>query len=332
MKKLSFWSMILLLGIILVECKKEEAGGDSVLIGKFKNSGKYWESDITVNTMIKNREIGNTTANAVVPLIFDENGELLSGLRYNDEFASGELRTKNYRTATTTLEVFRAVTGMSEAVEENVGVIDYSYFFDPYQLSYDGNVGIQMTTPVSMTVESNGYSSSHLKSASIPDWAELGNIVIARWDSINGWPVKSFHAGCIVKEPIITDWDVEAMMTLSVVEAINPNGVAKRSMTNGTDLWNDGRISGRYSLSLSSLNYTKRGEIATYLTGVWKREYKIYSSVVDDKTREMFFYTGKLEWLAYYKKAGVDIDRNGGKFVFLTDILRNQDLFRSESF
>lgn len=106
------------------------------------------------------------------------------------------------------------------------------------------------------------------------------------------------------------------------VEAVSPSsGVLKRKLsTNGADVW---AFAGMNARSLMWFNYSMSSAQITNICNYQKKQtgkpYTLYGGKYDDTQ----FYCSKLQWLAYYIHRGVDIDRDGGTYVFPRDILLN---------
>lgn len=109
------------------------------------------------------------------------------------------------------------------------------------------------------------------------------------------------------------------------------NGVNERYMSStGSNWWNSTSgaiIYARYALWAPNMTTANRNAIINYMRNQIGESYNFSSS----KTDESQWYCSKLQWMAYKKILNIDIDCDGGYWVFPNDI-KNSPLLVGISF
>ena len=272
----------------------------------------------TENTALENG-IGLTCENAIVPLIFDENGYLCTGQKYN----SPDFIDSCSNHLITDLRTFHKVTNMKEATPEYSRLLPISkgkniWAFDPYVNHFEKRKDIQK------------YRNPEAITRTIPSsiWAVKGNIIYGKWNN-DGIADYLGHVGAISVLPSNPTDVISSMMQITkTIEASNlggtfdpilggsPNGVFERYMsTNGYDAWNHSSIYDRCVMWYPNMTSTQRNLVINYMQGQIGKYYALSS-----KTNETTWYCSKLVWKAYNVALNIDIDYNQGTYVFPDDI------------
>ena len=264
--------------------------------------------------------IGSSMERALVPLIFDENGVLCSGETYNDP----QFTEPDGERLVTDLKTFRSVTHMKEACVDYVKQLPISeneimWIFDPYVTTFSKRD--------SKTVQ----KAKLLATRAIPSdvWAKKGNIVYARWSG--GISDYVGHVGAISQEPNLCGSVSVVMRQTKTIESSNSgsmwqtiiggssNGVFERYMSStGSDIWNHSSVYNRCAMWYPNMTNSQRNAIITYMRNQIGKPYQISS-----KTNTSKWYCSKLVWRAYKEALNIDIDSDGGTYVFPDDILES---------
>lgn len=311
MKK-TFLFGIFIACIILFSCKKE----DNVVVEKKTDS--FVLSDFPQNKVLKGDDyknaleiygVGSSDDNALVPLLFDENGILYTGEKYNAEANNSTMEISRY---VTDLKTFREVTGFEYATKDYakgmlIGENKAFWIFDPYQKFY---------TPTSYYQSSliEDTQKAPLK-ASINLTVSQGDILYAPNGAGSAGVYLGHVAGFYSLPPVCGD--INSLMSGATVIEADWLKVYKRLMK----VYWTGQTGIRVIQYKNGLTSAQRTKIVTYLNNQVGEPYSFSL-----KTNETSWYCSKLVWRAY-KEIGVDIDYDGGAEVTPTDILNSPLLY-----
>lgn len=291
-----------------------------------------------INQSISKSDIGGTAENALVPLVFDENGVLYTAKRFNQENdqmitksieferSGGEINATNIDQFTfstkeylTDLNTFYQVTKLNQANSNYADIVGDIWSFDPYVKFFEKR---EDKKPV--------YLNSSLKSG--VSWKTYGNIVHARWS--NRLSDYTAHTAGITHQYMGTSTNnVTIMKNTSVTEAGGGDywwsalavTVATMTSSSGTDKWNESTVYQRGAVWLASLTSSQRSSIISYHASQVGDLYW-FSTASTEKNRTDRWYCSKLQWRAYLYSTGIDIDKNAGYTVYPSDIYTNTAL------
>jgi hypothetical protein len=221
-------------------------------------------------------DVGGTPENALVPVIFDENGVLYTAKRLNrDQDIVGECLKEYYISGNiditdemindwfgdgnsiayyTDLQTFHDITMLNEAILDYVDVLPNHQgkqirSCDPYVIFFE-------TTAEKLTqAEQKIKNHNSVQALFVPSWARLGNIIFARWD-VGGVSDYYGHTGGVSKEPTVSGSVGYVMRYTKTVEASNDgknlagltvagtaDGVFEKYMSNSEyDNWNSSYV------------------------------------------------------------------------------------------
>lgn len=128
----------ILLSVFLFGCSRENPRLDKQPTMKdFQETGNFW-TDAEVETMIQQDQIGKMPEEAVVPLVFNENGKLFTPEEYGAFLELHVDDEEHPLTYFTDLTTYYAVTQESGATAEHVQGMSMNsqthYVYDPYVL------------------------------------------------------------------------------------------------------------------------------------------------------------------------------------------------------
>lgn len=313
MLKKFFLFSVFIASVIIYSCKKEE----NTVTEKKKES--FVLSDFPQDKVLKGDDyksaletygVGNSDNNALVPLLFDKNGILYTGEKYNAEANDSDVVITRY---VTDLKTFKDVTGFKYATKDYAkGMLmaenKVFWIFDPYQKFYTPNISDQ-----SSLIE-NAIKSSSLKS-SISLTVSQGDLLYAPDGAGTAGIYLGHVAGFYSLPPVCGD--VNALMSGAIVIEADWLKVYRRLM----NVYWTGHTGIRIIQYKYGLTSTQRTTIVTYLNNQVGEPYAFSL-----KTNENSWYCSKLVWKAY-KQVNIDIDYDGGAEVTPTDILNSPLLY-----
>lgn len=291
---------------------------------------KFLPSDIhnRLNEKVDTGGIASSPEKALVPFSIDDNGLLYTAKRYNTE-SEKSIKGVSATTYYTDLETFRKVTGLKEATAEYAMPMPGAsgnpiWVFDPYVSYFTKRSEYQNQKKPLINYESQA------RIEATPSWAQLGNIIMARWDG-GGISDVFGHTGGIVQSPLSSSTNRGFLMqSTRTVEASNSgkslagvtigtqNGVFERNMSsNGSDLWNSSSVYQRYAMWYPGMTTTQRNAIVTYMRAQIGEPY-LYN---DQKEVDTYWYCSKIQYKAYKAVLGINIDSNNGFYVLPQDIV-----------
>lgn len=313
MLKKCFLFSAIFASVVMSSCKKEEN------IATEKKTGSFVLSDFPQEKVLKGDDyksaletygVGNSDSNALVPLLFDKNGILYTGEKYNAEANDSNVVITRY---VTDLKTFKDVTGFEYATKDYakgmlMGENKVFWIFDPYQKFYTPS-----TSDQSSLIENSPKSSSLKASTSIT--VSQGDLLYAP-DGAGSAGVYLGHVAGFYSLPPVCG-DVNALMSGATVIEADWLKVYKRLMK----VYWTGHTGIRVIQYRYGLTSAQRTTIITYLNNQVGEPYSFSL-----KTNESSWYCSKLVWKAY-KQVNIDIDYDGGAEVTPTDILNSPLLY-----
>lgn len=247
--------------------------------------------------------LGKTKENALVPLLFDQSGFLLTPHQYNN--IEGK---KGYSLRWTDLQTFYQITRFPYASSKYVKeAIDSLFIFDPYQSKYDIDI---KTIQKTRSTSSISWSSLQLgdmlfttdsKTAYIPH-GHIAGVV----DEVRSCPARYRHIRLV---EAISPKVVEAPMgnwwiTRNSVQRLTLNRYVSPSDREALVEFLRSKVGEHYYSDLDFIaDQTNFEGVYKYDTGKW--------------------YCSKLVWAAYYSVFGIDLDADEGYIVYPRDILNS---------
>lgn len=329
--------MVVLLVTTISGCQKQTTdpniNKELSIKEQFKVAGKM-RDEKQVNEMLQYGAIGNAPENALVPLVFHKDGSLYTAAEYNTSFSVSDAIEGFY----TDLQTFSKLSQIPEATadyarEMPTGDGKNIWLFDPYVKFFQKRSEIEeqvqqkitsgqqartnsISVPLSAPSTNNPYAATKM----IP-----GNMLYGEWPGAVTPSNYVGHTAGIV-EGYLSSANIPYMMQSTYsVEAISPSsGVLKRKLsTNGTDVWAFASMNARSLMWLnSSMSSAQITNICNYQKNQVGKPYSLLGGKYDDTK----FYCSKLQWLAYYIYRGVDIDYDGGTYVYPRDILLSSNI------
>jgi hypothetical protein len=292
-----------------------------------------YENVLNTNTTIESMAIGDLATNALVLLVFDKTtGLLYTPTRYNTQFnTTAMVSTDGIEELFTDLLTYKQVTGVIQATQEYSQRITTAntslWIFDAYVSSFETNVSKEAAIVAKLASLPDGNNFT----VEVPVWAKLANVVYYSWTSITG-TFRVQQTGCIIQETkgivpgTIYNNVVDQMYNTAWVRSVGSVGCDWGRMIpgGGVDLDRPDRTA-RASFALASLTYNQKSDIINFQFDQAHPTAKPYKLTLSTASRynQAYYYAGKLQWLAYMLKGNVNIDRNGGSFVFGDDIILN---------
>ena len=305
----------------------------------FQQQGEVWHGNdvgrrLEDGTLARKsgQAVGTDPAHALVPLVFDEDGALHTPESFNAmvdrlmDDAAGK-QTNEPEVYFTDLGVYGAVTGDPHATEANAQAVapeatsagkgsrlpSTPYVFDPYACR-----DCIRTSPPRLELTPRGPL--EIAKGPRPPLVQQGDAVVA-WRT-SGTP--GGHSG-LVYETSGSAWGDPRSSATITMEA---RGYA--STTDGVDgaadevaemplrdyfLADD--VFHMRLLRSRSTTAAQRAAAAAYAKAQDPDRYELLTS----KWTESRWYCSKLNWAAYKRKAGLDLDSNGGYFVLPRDLI-----------
>ncbi len=292
--------------------------------------------DALNNSGITVDQVGGSPEMAMVSLIFDENNILYTAKRFNSEAEKNNHNVGKYR-LTTDINTFYRVTKLPEATREYSNVMPGAngqaiWIFDSYVKFFTKRSELELKA---MQKLKSNFANSKISAIAIPAWAQLGNIIMARWDG-GGISDTYGHTGGIVVSPQVSANTVGAyMQSTKTIEASNlgkslasvtigtSNGVFSRWMSsNGSNYWASSLVYARYAMWRSGMTSAQRSAIVAFMNNQIGETYLFNIS----KNNDNYWYCSKLQYRAYLSVLGIDIDSNGGDYVLPMDIVNSNQL------
>lgn len=312
--------------------------------GRLIHISEFPEEKIIESTIVASLAQANTTSisigsvpeNALVPLIIDDAGYLYTPKRYNTELdAITDDSEVGQWVGNTDLVTFSLITGLPEAQADYArplpgGNGQAVWFFDPYAKFYKKRdpQSLRFSTP-SITAFNRIQGTS---------WNQLGNIIFGKWDS-DGVSDYLGHTGGVSQSYTTSTNPSTLMSNTKTIEASNQgkslaavsigteDGVFERFMSStGYNYWNHSSVYSRVGLWYPYMTNSQRNQIVQYMKSQLGENYSFSS-----KSNTSSWYCSKLQWRAYKQVLNIDIDYDGGSYVFPEDILYS-DLLVGVSF
>lgn len=292
-------------GVLFTSCDKglepvidETPPQNSIVLGSFPSDKVFTERDLKDN--IIKYAIGSTQKNAIVPLVFDDQGKL-----YTREKMNGDLNGKNVTCVFTDLHTFYSVTKMSEAKEKYSKALNLFgkrvWLFDPYQLKY--------TDEQSRKISKN---LSRLRTSSTINLRDIDIADIFYEDDT--W--QSYFTGHVagvsnIVNAVSGEVSLSTAMQYITVSEAYPPVVYTRQMS---EWWSspDDMYLLKYTGSITQSQRIAISRFWASKTGEW-----YYFSGLDSNSG---WYCSKLMWRGYNDILGINIDSDGGYWCFPRDI------------
>lgn len=287
-------------------------------INDFQERESFW-NETELEAIISKQKIGKSPEASLVPLVFDEVGRL-----YNPKNFNSVIATTNATTYFTDLLTFSSVTGLQNLVEyadilscDKDGKPFFTY--DPYvenpiktELRYkeikEGIREARGMTPRGNSQKSTNNNPSGLWIADVPVGYMSGS-----------WRGAFGHAGIVYKLKNNTNQvGSQNVPSAKLMEAVGdmPNVNNEVLETRYDAYWTSQNFNWLFLCYAPNASWSERNDARNYAKQQDPDEYSLWTS----KWNSSSWYCSKLAWKAYYEKIGIDIDYNGGYYVFPADI------------
>jgi hypothetical protein len=279
----------------------------------------FWEKS-ELPKLIKEGKIGNSPENAVVPLLYNEEENLMTVNEFDKNLALGKVNTPNF----TSLISFRKVTNEETATIERVKLVELIdeetgqafYVYDPFEKDLDE------VPDVPMSLKKGG------------SYLDMPDVNIA--DILVGWRENGQifgHAGIVVKvnNSYSMDGGDPKNEYTKTMEA-QGKGKGGRGYDGFSEedqvaeipvreYWMDSDIKEVY-LRRGNKPLSSRISAASYARAQDPDLYSIWTS----KRTENKWYCSKLVYAAYRNTMGINLDPNGGFWVTPADIKNDRSI------
>jgi len=315
--------------LVLVGCN-QEIKMNNVLsdLQNFESEENFWNED-EANELIKSQIKGHIPEEAIVPLIFDEFGKIVTSQKYNENGI--EFEEEYY----TDLNTFSTITNANnliefvDAISSDQGSVIFLY--DPYSINpiktKDKHDIIRDALKSKKGFQPKPQSNYHKSNSN-----DTGNTLwvgdIAVGNRPNGWRGFYGHAGVVHKLDNNTLYNGNPEDTgTKTMEAIgwrsnDDNEIASKAFDS---YWLGDDFDWMLLLYAPSVDDVTQQNIKDYVFAQDSDTYAITS-----KNSESTWYCSKLAWRAYKNYLGIDIDYDKGPIVYPADIalyaINNDDL------
>lgn len=297
-----------------------------IRIDDFKATGKM-RSGQDVERLVEAKKLGESPDNAIVMLTFHPNGVLYTPHEVNS--SDGNLRLDDAWFVD--LKTFQKVTGLKEATAEYSRSFGLFWVFDPMVRFYETRAQKEQWGNASGTSSTRAVSSSPL----YLQYFKTGNILYGEWQRWSPAGYTGHTAGIVSVSdfgPACYTGD-DALKKTIVVEGMPVAGIVEHRPIYSSSSFSDWRSS---NMNRRCIIYMKKAptdqqrqqlrEFQENQVGKKWRFPLLASSARQTKEDSESFYCSKLQWWAYKTVMGVDLDSDGGDWVFPRDILYDDDV------
>ena len=298
-----------------------------ITIDDFRATGKLITRE-EAERLIKAKKLGESPENAVVGLIFHADGSLYTPHEFNSSGVKEDFLLNNDKYQwTVDLRTFYKVTGLNESTGDYARNFEAFWLFDPYVKFYETRAERERLG-----------RSNHLKSLSMDsyqDFLKKGNMLYGEWQ---WWSPGGYtgHTAGIVNYPNFGDicyTGDNALKRVIIVEGLPFSGVVEHcpiyNYNNRTD-WRSSNTTKRYVMYTTTVpTAEQRDRLQEFQENQLGKSWRFPSNswtAQANKEKNGSFYCSKLQWLAYKTVMSLDIDRDGGGYVFPRDILYDDDV------
>jgi len=296
----------------------------TITLSDFANQKNFFTKE-ELNDKLKDGYLGNTAENALVVLLFNKKDVLVTPYEFNYSLRGKiDLEKEGYRTFFTDLKTFYSITRLEQAKGIYARCASGIWIFDHLSKFYLTEKDIEEKLNAKEYEMFLLYKNLR---TSVQDYFVKGNMLSGKF----GFTGKlTPHIAGITSNLSASYGTVNtALSYLYVTEALPPgeaNSVIKHIATD-TSTDGDWAKSSTYERKvlfpkpLLGLSSSTMNQISSYIDSQIGKPYDFEGKLILDS-----FYCSKLVWIAYYLKANVDIDTDGGYWVWPNDIIIDDDI------
>lgn len=288
-----------------------------VRLSDFEENGHlYTEEDLI--KLVDLKSIGNAPDNAIVILLFNNDNILLTPHEYNSIYSLDDELLSNLKIFYTDISDFKKITWLPYSTSEYVNIMDGIWRFDPYVITYKKRIDIEKSVQEKTVPITRGGGTG------VQSYFIKGNFLYGEFGYVSDY--TGHVAGITSNLNASYTTNNIALSNLYVVEALPFEGwsvvghYATDTSTDGD--WATTSCSNRkiaYPNSNMTITDLNRSLIASLMGNTVGCPYSLSTS----KTSVGYYYCSKIIWQAYYNALGVDLDSDGGYWVFPNDLLND---------
>lgn len=312
--------------ISLTSCNKDELINKTLTISEvtlsdftiedFKKAGNFW-SENQAKELITENTLGKKPENALVPLVFLDDDFLANATSFSD----AEKSSKTFFTDIQTFARVLNVEGLSEyadAISDNEGNMIFTY--DPYVNKHTKRIEKYETVKAAIA-EEKGFSPKQpmLKSSG----NNPGNILWVADIAVGYMPnsIKGAfgHAGVVYKLNNGLNYGGNPNNSnTKTMEAVGdrPNTNDEVVEESYNSYWTSNNFNWLLLIYAPNLSWSERSDIKDYAKAQDPDTYSLSSP----KWNTSSWYCSKLVWKSYKEKTNMDIDYDGGYYVYPVDM------------
>ncbi len=323
-------------GVLFLGCKKDAFGNvDTLSFSGLQQTGQLFDA-ATADTKVRNLELANSPENAVVALFFDENGDFVTKQAFDKNPET------NWNTQFTDLATFKKWTNESTATSEYADVLSETEGKAVWAYDYYANSHIKRAAKNALSGQ-NGSNQNSVVAGKVTDF--LRGDVIARYRALSNSSLNG-HAACIV-DSYLSSTSMTTLMSNTYEMSARGYFTSKSEEVKYQKLSVDWNVTDtRYRLRPKNLTTTQKNTVAAFLSQQDPDGYSISASKRFKCTTAFCngtgpgsvnnslnvccgaqwangssWYCSLLVWQAYKYAADIDIDSDGGAWVFPSDVL-----------
>ena len=331
--------------VLFIGCQKEASDSTtSMTLAALQKTGKLLDAT-AADAKVRQLELANTPENAVVALCFDDAGNFVTKPVF---YKNAET---NWNTLFTDLATFKKWTSEATATPEYADVLSETDGQATWAYDYYANSHIKRADKLANIA--NDVNQNLAAAVKVTDF--LRGDVIARYSSMANSSISG-HASCIV-DSYLSSTNITTLMNntyeMSARGYIRPNTEEVKYQKLSVD-WN---VTGaRYRLRPKNLTNSQKNVLAAFLLQQDPDSYSLLASKrfkcasafcnstgpgsVNNSLNPCCgtqwangssWYCSLLVWQAYKYAADIDIDSDGGSWVFPSDVL-NSSQFTKDTF
>lgn len=299
---------------------------------EFKETGKMLTRE-EAQQLIQEKKMGENPDNAIVWLIFHANGVLYTPHEFNFSGIKEDLLSGNdVHQWVVNLKTFQEVTGLKEATGEYARNFGNYWVFDPDVKFYETRAEKEALGQKKQPHKIKAYSPA---SDSYQNYLKKGNILYGEWQ---WWSPAGYtgHTAGIMNSPRFGPASYSGDYSLKkviVVEAMPISGVVEHCpiyTSSSVSDWSSSNMTRRCVVFTTiAPSEVQRNSIQEFQENQLGKNWWFPTTSLEahaNKEQIGSFYCSKLQWLAYKTVMGLDLDRDGGAWVFPRDILYDDDV------
>ncbi len=304
----------------------------TITIEDFKKTGKLL-TRTKAQELVEEGKLGKSPENALVQPFFHKNGNLYTPHEFNSSGVKEDFLEGGFEQQwTVDLKTFQEVTGLKEASGDYARDFGEFWIFDPLVKFYETREEKELLGKKKKPISFRSASRSPYE---YQNYLKKGNMLYGEWQ---WWSPANYtgHTAGIVNSPSFGPMCYagdEALKKVIVVEGMPSSGVVEHCPIYSYSDSKDWRYS---NMTKRCVMYTSTEPTALQRETLQEFQEKQLgknwwfpltgAQALANKEKNGSFYCSKLQWLAYKTVMGLDLDRDGGPWVFPRDILYDNDV------